>query len=56
MADAYNAEIRIPNYLEEATSMGAAILGGIGAGIFMTSRSSTVSSKSIRFYSPALKM
>ena len=34
MADAYNAEIRIPNYLEEATSMGAAILGGIGAGIF----------------------
>ena len=34
MADAYDAEIRIPNYLEEATSMGAAILGGIGAGIF----------------------
>ena len=34
MADTYNAEIHIPNYLEEATSMGAAILGGIGAGIF----------------------
>ena len=34
MADTYNAEIRIPNYLEEATSMGAAILGGIGAGLF----------------------
>lgn len=34
MADAYDAEIRIPNYLEEATSMGAAILGGIGAGVF----------------------
>ena len=34
MADAYDAEIRIPNYLEEATSMGAAILGGIGAGLF----------------------
>jgi len=34
MADVYNAEIHIPNYLEEATSMGAAILGGIGAGIF----------------------
>jgi len=34
MADTYNTEIRIPNYLEEATSMGAAILGGIGAGIF----------------------
>ena len=34
MADVYNTEIHIPNYLEEATSMGAAILGGIGVGIF----------------------
>jgi len=34
MADIYQAEIRVPNYLEEATSMGAAILAGIGAGIF----------------------
>ena len=34
MADIYQAEIRVPNYLEEATSMGAAILAGIGAGVF----------------------
>ncbi len=34
MADVYNAEINIPNYLEEATSMGAAILAGIGSGLF----------------------
>lgn len=34
MADIYQTEIKIPNYLEEATSMGAAILAGIGAGIF----------------------
>lgn len=34
MADIYQAEIRIPNYLEEATSMGAAVLAGIGAGLF----------------------
>ncbi|MEG1585899.1 MAG: FGGY-family carbohydrate kinase [Bacteroidales bacterium] len=34
MADIYQAEIKIPNYLEEATSMGAAVLAGIGCGIF----------------------
>ena len=34
MADIYQTQIRIPNYLEEATSMGAAILAGIGAGVF----------------------
>lgn len=34
MADIYEAEIRIPNYLEEATSMGAAVLAGIGSGLF----------------------
>lgn len=34
MADIYQAEISVPNYLEEATSMGAAILAGIGAGEF----------------------
>jgi len=34
MADVYQTEIRIPNYLEEATSMGAAILAGIGSGLF----------------------
>lgn len=34
MADIYQTEIRVPNYLEEATSMGAAILAGIGAGVF----------------------
>lgn len=34
MADIYQTDINIPNYLEEATSMGAAILAGIGAGLF----------------------
>ena len=34
MADIYNATIQKPNVLEEATSMGAAILAGIGAGLF----------------------
>lgn len=34
MADIYDVEVNIPNYLEEATSMGAAVLAGIGAGIF----------------------
>lgn len=34
MADIYQADILIPNYLEEATSIGAAILGGIGVGLF----------------------
>lgn len=34
MADIYQAEILIPNYLEEATSMGAAVLAGIGSGLF----------------------
>lgn len=34
MADIYQTEILIPNYLEEATSMGAAVLAGIGSGLF----------------------
>ncbi len=34
MADIYNAKILKPNYLEEATSMGAAIIGGVGSGVF----------------------
>jgi xylulokinase len=34
MADVYQAEILKPNYLEEATSMGAAIIGGVGCGVF----------------------
>jgi len=34
MADIYNAKIIKPNYLEEATSMGAGIIGGVGSGIF----------------------
>ncbi len=34
MADIYNAKILKPNYLEEATSMGAAIIGGVGVGAF----------------------
>jgi xylulokinase len=34
LADVYQAEILRPNYLEEATSMGAAIIGGVGCGVF----------------------
>jgi xylulokinase len=34
MADIYQADILRPNYLEEATSMGAAIIGGVGCGVF----------------------
>ena len=34
MADVYQAEVLKPNYLEEATSMGAAIIGGVGCGVF----------------------
>ncbi len=34
MADVYNLEIARPNVLEEATSMGAAVIGGVGAGVF----------------------
>jgi xylulokinase len=34
MADVYQADIVRPNYLEEATSIGAAVIGGVGCGIF----------------------
>ncbi|WP_094551912.1 xylulokinase [Petroclostridium xylanilyticum] len=34
MADVYNLKILKPNYLEEATSMGAAVTGGVGVGVF----------------------
>lgn len=34
MADVYQADIIRPNFLEEATSMGAAIIGGVGCGAF----------------------
>ena len=34
MADIYNAKITVPVQLEEATSMGAAVTGGVGTGIF----------------------
>ena len=36
MADVYQADILKPNYLEEATSMGAAIIGGVGSGVFQS--------------------
>lgn len=36
MADIYGVKILIPNYLEEATSMGAAVTGGVGAGVFQS--------------------
>ena len=34
MADVYNAKVTVPSLLEEAGSMGAAVTGGVGAGIF----------------------
>ena len=34
MADVYEVEIRRPNHLEEATSIGAAIIGGVAAGVY----------------------
>jgi xylulokinase len=34
MADIYGAEVLRPKYLEEATSMGAALIAGVGAGLF----------------------
>ena len=34
MADVYQADVLKPSYLEEATSMGAAIIGGVGCGVF----------------------
>jgi len=34
MADVFNLRVKVPNYIEEATSMGAAVTGGVGAGIF----------------------
>lgn len=34
MADIYGARIKVPALLEEAGSMGAAVTGGVGAGIF----------------------
>jgi xylulokinase len=34
LADVYGCEIRKLNYLEEATSMGAAVVGGVAAGVF----------------------
>ena len=34
LADVYGIRIRIPKLLDEATSMGAAVTGGVGVGIF----------------------
>ena len=34
LADIYNVPVLVPNYLEEATSMGAAITAGVGIGAF----------------------
>ncbi|MDO4547613.1 MAG: xylulokinase [Clostridia bacterium] len=34
MADIYDVTIKVPALLEEATSMGAAVAGGVGVGIF----------------------
>ena len=32
IADIYETKILIPNYLEEATAIGAAVIGGVGVG------------------------
>jgi xylulokinase len=34
LADVYGMPVLIPSYLEEATSMGAAVIGGVGVGAF----------------------
>ncbi|WP_316569175.1 xylulokinase [Neobacillus sp. YIM B06451] len=34
MADIYNAKVLVPNVLEEAGSMGAAVTGGVGVGLY----------------------
>ena len=34
MADIYDTDILMPSHLEEATSMGAAVIGGVGVGEF----------------------
>ncbi len=34
MADVYDARIKVPNMLEEANSIGAAVTGGVGVGLF----------------------
>ena len=34
MADIFNARIKAPAMLEEANSMGAAVTGGVGVGLF----------------------
>lgn len=34
MADVFDTEIKVPEVLEEASSMGAAIIGGVGVGLF----------------------
>jgi xylulokinase len=34
MADVYGCRIEVLNFLEEATSMGAAVIGGVAAGLF----------------------
>jgi xylulokinase len=33
-ADVFNLEIHVPNYIEEATSIGAAVTAGVGLGVF----------------------
>jgi len=34
MADVYGCRVQSLNFLEEATSMGAAVIGGVAAGLF----------------------
>jgi xylulokinase len=34
LADVYGLQIQVPRYLEEATSLGAAVIAGVGVGVF----------------------
>ncbi|MFO7882853.1 MAG: xylulokinase [Kosmotogaceae bacterium] len=54
IADIFGKTVTIPEYLEEATSMGAAILGAVGAGE-MTFKEASRFVKDIQFISPNLE-
>ncbi len=45
MADIYNMKLTYPNNLEEATSMGAAIIGGVGVGVYKSFEDANVFNK-----------
>ncbi|MDK2950813.1 MAG: hypothetical protein PWQ77_478 [Kosmotogales bacterium] len=51
LADIFNKEITIPQFLDEATSMGAAIIAGVGAGI-ITYEEGSKFIKDVKFIKP----